>query len=292
MVLRGQQAAGSAATISISTSVIADITSSKERGVFMGANACMLMTGQAFGPVIGGALNNVWGFRSIFWLLFALGVVILSALLIFLPQTYNGQRQHPTLGIQQTLYPYAQTTNGVEASSPLAYIAWSMVKSSTTTMLLYGFPCLTEWQLGLCFLPNGLGCICGSLSSGWLLDQSFGRAQERYRLEHNMSSDELLVSKRDLPLVRARLKYMPPLSIALVISLALYGPSFEFNDLRRQFGPNLAAPLILQFLIAFAAMALLNTNPTLLIDCFPERLASATALNNLCRCLLSASSSH
>jgi predicted MFS family arabinose efflux permease len=48
------------------------------------------MTGQAFGPVIGGALNSVWGFRSIFWLLFALSVVILSALLIFLPETHRG----------------------------------------------------------------------------------------------------------------------------------------------------------------------------------------------------------
>ncbi|EAW15636.1 uncharacterized protein NFIA_049770 [Aspergillus fischeri NRRL 181] len=79
---------------------------------------------------------------------------------------------------------------------------------------------------------------------------------------------------------------MPLFSIALVISLALCGPSFEFNDLRRQFGPNLSAPLIFQFLIAFAAMALFSINPTLLIDCFPERPASATALNNLCRCLL------
>jgi MFS family permease len=41
MVLRGLQAAGSAATISISTGVIADITSAKERGGFMGANAGM-----------------------------------------------------------------------------------------------------------------------------------------------------------------------------------------------------------------------------------------------------------
>ncbi|EAW15635.1 uncharacterized protein NFIA_049760 [Aspergillus fischeri NRRL 181] len=74
MVLRGLQAAGSAATISISTGVIVDITSSKERGGFMEANAGMRMTGQAFGPVIGGALNSVWGFRSISWLLSALSV--------------------------------------------------------------------------------------------------------------------------------------------------------------------------------------------------------------------------
>ncbi|GFF54034.1 probable transporter AQR1 [Aspergillus udagawae] len=329
MVLRGLQAAGSAATISISTGVIADITSSKERGGFMGANAGMRMTGQAFGPVIGGALNSVWGFRSIFWLLFALSVVILSAILIFLPETHRGITGNGSIPLSGFGEPFIyklkppmvskvspessrpssprppMPVKRKKACSPLAYIfekdiaallvwgavaytAWSMVTSSTTTMLLHGFPYLNEWQLGLCFLPNGFGCICGSLSSGWLLDQSFRWAQERYRREHNIPSEERIVSSRDFPLVRARLRYMPLFSIALVISLVLYGPSFEFNDLRRQFGPNLAAPLILQFLIAFSAMALFNINSTLLIDCFPERPASATALNNLCRCLLGA----
>lgn len=286
------------------------------------------MTGQAFGPVIGGALNSLWGFRSIFWLLFALSVVILIALLIFLPETHRGITGNGSIPLSGFSKPFiymlkppmvskvspktsrsSSTRPPIplkkKASSPLAYIfekdiaallvwgavaytAWSMVTSSTTTMLLYGFPYLTEWQLGLCFLPNGFGCICGSLSSGWLLDQSFRRAQERYRLDNNIPSDVKIVSQRGFPLVRARLHYMPLFSIALVIALALYGPSFEFNDLRRQFGPNLAAPLILQFLIAFTTMALFNINSTLLVDCFPERPASATALNNLCRCLLGA----
>lgn len=39
MVLRGVQAGGSAATISISAGVIADIASPDERGGFMGTNA-------------------------------------------------------------------------------------------------------------------------------------------------------------------------------------------------------------------------------------------------------------
>jgi predicted MFS family arabinose efflux permease len=288
------------------------------------------MTGQAFGPVIGGALNSAWGFRSIFWMLFVLSVIILSALLIFLPETHRGITGNGTIPLSGFNKPFVDflkrpmVSKGTpessrpstprppipiplkkKASSPLAYIfekdiaailvwgavaytAWSMVTSSTTTMMLHGFPYLTEWQLGLCFLPNGFGCICGSLISGWLLDQSFRRAQQRYRQEHNIPSDEKIANKRDFPLVRARLRHMPLFSIMLVVPLALYGPSFEFNDLHRHFGPNLAAPLILQFLIAFAAMALFNINSTLLIDCFPERPASATALNNLCRCLLGA----
>lgn len=284
------------------------------------------MTGQAIGPIIGGVLNNQWGFRSIFWFLVVTSSFVLVALLIFLPETHRkiaGNGTIPVSGFQKPLIYYVkppsawfesgETIRAVprppmmfrNAFSPLAYIfekdiaallawgavaytAWSMVMSSTTTMLLHGFPLLTQWQIGLCFLPNGLGCIISSLSTGWVLDQSYNRVLERYKVEHGIPSDEDIHHRRDFPYVQARLRLMPIFSLVLMISLALYGPSFEFNDLKKQFGPNLAAPLILQFLIAFSATAIFNINSTVLIDCFPERPASATALNNLCRCLLGA----
>ncbi|KAL5356158.1 major facilitator superfamily domain-containing protein [Aspergillus floccosus] len=285
------------------------------------------MTGQAIGPIIGGALNSAWGFRSIFWLLFSMSVIVLSALLIFLPETQRsiaGNGSIPLSGFHKPLAyaikPPAAWSEHQDLSVPtkpcspvswkkafgplkyilekdiaallawgaVAYTAWSMVTSSKTTMLLLDFPSLTHWQIGLCFLPNGLGCICGSLGTSWLLDQSFRRVQERYKAEHGLSLEESVVGRSDFPYVQGRLRLMPFFSIVLSIALALYGPSFEFNDLRREFGPNIAAPLVLQFIIAFTATAIFNVNSTVLIDCFPDRPASATALNNLCRCLLGA----
>ncbi|RJE23169.1 Sugar and other transporter [Aspergillus sclerotialis] len=327
MVLRGLQAAGSAATISVSAGVIADIAYPGERGGFMGTNAGLRMCGQAIGPILGGGLNNAWGFRSIFWFLFSLSAIVLCVLLIFLPETQRsiaGNGSIPLSGFQRPLAymiraPSAWSEHGgtpepskarpkiswKKAFSPLKYIlekdiaallawgavaytAWSMVTSSTTHMLLYGFPYLAQWQIGLCFLPNGLGCVCGSLSTGWLLDQSFKQVQVRYRRERGIPAEENVLHRSDFPYIEGRLRLMPLFSIGLIISLALYGPSFEFNDLRREFGPNLAAPLILQFIIAFTSTSIFNVNSTVLIDCFPDRPASATALNNLCRCLLGA----
>ncbi|KAG2419711.1 hypothetical protein HFD88_004507 [Aspergillus terreus] len=325
MVLRGLQAAGSAATISISAGVIADIACPDERGGFMGTNAGIRMSGQAIGPIIGGALNSAWGFRSIFWLLFTLSAIVLSALLIFLPETQRSIAGNGSLPLSGFYKPLAYvikppaawsehentTTKSrpplswKKAFSPLKYIlekdiasllawgavtytAWSMVTSSTTTMLLHSFPYLTQWQIGLCFFPNGLGCICGSLSTGWLLDQSFRRVQERYKAEHGLSAEENVTGRSDFPYVQGRLRPMPFFSFAMIIALALYGPSFKFNEVWRESSPNLAAPLILQFIIAFTSTAIFNVNSTVLIDCFPDRPASATALNNLCRCLLGA----
>ncbi|KAJ5490911.1 hypothetical protein N7539_002478 [Penicillium diatomitis] len=326
LVLRGLQAGGSAATISISAGVIADIACPEERGRFMGTNAGIRMTAQAIGPIIGGALNTRWGFRSIFWLLFILSAVVLSALLVFLPETKRtiaGNGSVEVSGFQKPFIYYlkppsvwvksSQAKQRTQSSpitfrkafSPLvflfekdiaailawgavAYTAWSMVTSSTTSMLLHGFPHLTQWQIGLCFLPNGFGCILSSLSTGWLLDRSYKNALARHRMEKGISEEDDIDHHRDFPYIQARLRLMPLFSIVLTICLALYGPSFEFNDLREHFGPTLAAPLILQFLIAFSATAIFNINSTVLIDCFPERPASATALNNLCRCLLGA----
>ncbi|KAL4883508.1 major facilitator superfamily domain-containing protein [Aspergillus karnatakaensis] len=325
IVLRALQAAGSAATISISAGVIADIALPQERGGFMGTNAGVRMTGQAVGPVIGGLLNSTWGFRSIFWFLFALSVIMLTSLLIFLPETQRSLAGNGSIPLSGFKKPFLYLLKPPSAWSPpsrtwasesqsristrtafrpliyilekdiaailawgsVTYTALSMVISSTTTMLLHGFPLLTQWQIGLCFLPNGLGCICGSLSTGWLLNQSFHRTAAKYKLQHG-GEEPNSDNPSTFPYVKARLRLVPPFSAVLVIALALYGPSFEFNDLHAQFSPNLAAPLVLQFVIAFAATAIFNINSTVLIDCFPDQPASATALNNLCRCLLGA----
>lgn len=284
------------------------------------------MTGQAIGPIIGGALNSAWGFRSIFWLLFVLSTTVLIALLVFLPETQRsiaGNGSIPLTGFHKPLaYTIKTPTAWVEnhrsdlprprerltlrkAVQPLAYMvekdvavllawgavaytAWSMVTSSTTTALLRGYPYLTEWEIGLCFLPNGLGCVAGSLVTGWLLNRSFRSAEAKYKMRSGLAAEAKVSGRKDFPFVRARIRLMPYFSTALFFSLALYGPSFEFNDLRRQYGANLVAPLGLQFLIAFTATAIFNINSTLLVDCFQKQPASATALNNLCRCLLGA----
>uniref|UniRef100_A0A8H7K3H4 Major facilitator superfamily (MFS) profile domain-containing protein n=1 Tax=Bionectria ochroleuca TaxID=29856 RepID=A0A8H7K3H4_BIOOC len=325
MVLRGLQAAGSAATISISAGVISDMADPNERGGFMGTNAGIRMTGQAIGPIIGGAFNSAWGFRSIFWLLFSMSISVLLGLLVFLPETQRtvaGNGSIPLSGFKkplaywiqppkewaiaskQELQPSKAPPSLKEIFAPLGYIfqkdiaallswgaivytAWSMVTSSTTTALLRGYPFLTQWQIGLCFLPNGLGCVLGSLSTGRLLDRSFKSVEEQYKKERRVSTVNIK-KDREFPFERARLPMVPYFSIAFVISMALYGPSFELNDIHRFQSSNLAAPLILQFFIAFTSTAIFNVNSTMLIDCFPDRSASATALNNLCRCLLGA----
>lgn len=282
------------------------------------------MISQAVGPVIGGLLNSAWGFRSIFWFLFAFSVHVFIALLVFLPETqrkiagdgsiplasfykpwsyffrppkewrHGPAPQMPKLEklswnkiFEPLMYIFRKEILVLLSWGALVYTIWSMVTASTTTVLLKTFPDLTRWQIGLCFLPNGVGCVLGSICTGQLMDRAFKRAEAQYKEEHGLKNVNLK-TKQDFPFERARLSLMPYFTVIFLVSMALYGPSYEFNDLRRHFAGNLVASLGLQFLIAFAATAIFNINSTILVDIFPDNSAGATATNNLCRCLLGA----
>lgn len=283
--------------------------------------------GQAIGPVIGGLLNSAWGFRSIFWFLLCLSALVLFLLVAFLPETHREiagsgtklravhrplvflTKQPKTIASAASPAPSMKLPEFRKIVEPLkhalrkdilvllcwgavVYTLWSMVTASTTTALLHTFPRLNQWQIGLCFLPNGIGCILGSISTGWLLDRTFKRMEAEHRkqkAENGTSPDaEAGFTKAEFPLERARLQLMPWFSALFILSLALYGPAYEFNDLKREFAPNLVASLGTQFIIAFTATGIFNINSTMLIDSFPDSAAAATATNNLCRCLLGA----
>ena len=69
LALRCIQSAGSASTIAIGAGVIGDITTRADRGGFMGIYQTGLLAPVSIGPVIGGALANALGWRSVFWFL-------------------------------------------------------------------------------------------------------------------------------------------------------------------------------------------------------------------------------
>lgn len=59
--------------------MLADIYPARYRSRMMGAWAAANGTGQAVGPPIGGLLAQVWGWRSIFWMLAPLTVIVMLA---------------------------------------------------------------------------------------------------------------------------------------------------------------------------------------------------------------------
>jgi multidrug resistance protein len=86
-ILRCLQSTGSSGAIALGYGVVADISTSAERGKYMGIVGAGTMMGPAVGPVIGGILSQFLGWRSIFWFLVILAGCFLVPFALTVPET-------------------------------------------------------------------------------------------------------------------------------------------------------------------------------------------------------------
>lgn len=139
----------------------------------------------------------------------------------------------------------------------------------------YGF---NDLQIGLCYLPFGIGSCSAALSNGQLLDRNFRRWCGKLGFTIKRGRQQEL---RDFPIERARLEVGLPCCYVAALLIIVYGWVLEIN------GP-LAPILVLLFFISFFMTASFNVTSTMLVDFYPLSPATATAANNLTRCLLGA----
>ncbi|KAI8316358.1 Itaconate transport protein [Colletotrichum sp. SAR11_240] len=290
LVFRGLQAAGSASTVSIVRNFSI-----------------------AVGPVLGGLLSNYFGFRSIFVFLLIISTITLAVIITFLPETMRSIAGNGSIRLDGMYRPLARYIRGdpeyVEQgsvkSSPrkkvtfmtfveplrlliqkdilinlvfggIIYAIWSMVTSSTTGLFKESFG-LNELQIGLCYLPNGLGTIVGSTIVGKLMNKDFAAAEAAYKSARNEQSKKKLSSKdvpADFPIERARLQRLPWAVVIFVITTAGYGFSMAYPSIT-SLGGWIAVPLVLQFFIAATSNAVFALNQTLVSDLCPGAVGVA-----------------
>jgi len=87
LVLRCLQSAGSSGTVAFGYGVIADISTTAERGKYIGPMAAGALVAPAMGPVIGGLLSQFLGWRSVFWFLVIISGGYLVAYVVLMPET-------------------------------------------------------------------------------------------------------------------------------------------------------------------------------------------------------------
>jgi hypothetical protein len=133
-------------------------------------------------------------------------------------------------------------------------------------------------QIGLCYLSFGVGCSCAALSNGQLLDRNFRRWARKLNVEIKKGRQTDL---KDFPIEKARLQIAFPMLYMSCVLMLIYGWILEIN------GPLAAAQVVL-FFSSFCVTVAFNVTSTLLIDFYPKAPATATAANNLMRCLLGA----
>ncbi|KAF8349672.1 MFS general substrate transporter [Amanita rubescens] len=311
VLLRCCQAAGSASTIALGAGVIGDISTREERGGFFGLFTLGPMVGPAIGPVLGGVLSNYLGWRSIFWFLCIAATTCLIVMILFLPETLraivdDGSITPPVLYrpvisligrdrdrvdmIQRPtrvkhnplrLFMHADIL-GLLAVNAIINSSYYVVLATISTLFQEAYPFLNETTIGLCFLSSGGGMIVGSFTMGKMLDweyQTFKRkaisqaavGNEKHDSEEQVTRDNMF------PLEKARLRLLPFLLVVYVIVCAGYGWCLEKKSI-------IAGPLILQFVMSYMAIVVMNSTSTLMIDLVPAQGSSITACSNLVRC--------
>lgn len=140
---------------------------------------------------------------------------------------------------------------------------------------VYGF---NEIQIGLCYIPLGVGAILSVPLRGRAMDKRFAHHAKRLgiSIERNKPADLV-----NFPIERARLEVGIPTIILAAGAVIAFGWMVDKEV-------NLAGPLIAVFAIGFGVSASINTVSTLLVDVFPGRSGAASAANNLSRCLVGA----
>lgn len=313
-VLRCLQSAGSSTTIALSSGVVSDVASASERGSYMGFVTAGSLLGPSIGPVIGGLLSQYLGWRAIFWFLLIFSGAFMVPFLIFFPETARGVVGDGSLPPQKWNVPlinYLKSGNShaeseslprppkQKISFPNPFQTLAIVFQKDTSIILFsnailfaGFydvsatiPAifnelygLDDLQVGLCYIPFGVGASLASILNGKLLDRNYRRIAIKigFPLAKNRHTD-----LRNYPIEKARLQIaFPMLSIGSLCVLA-FGWCLNY-------GVHLAAPTTILFFMGLTLTGAFNTVSTLLVDLYPTQAAKATAANNIVRCLLGA----
>ncbi|KAH8659830.1 major facilitator superfamily domain-containing protein [Xylariales sp. PMI_506] len=328
IVLRCLQSAGSASTIAIGSGVIGDITTRADRGSFMGIFQAGLLVPVAIGPVIGGALAGSLGWRSIFWFLTMYGGCFLVAMMLLLPETLrsivgNGSQTPSNLFAKYPLLTYQKLTQverdpaavppppaprkQIDITGPfriliikfatpiivflgIYYAVWQMSITAMSSLFesRYG---LSETQIGLTFIANGIGSMIGTLITGKILDKDYRRVKTAYETQIDQNNLESgghvstpgASSEDNFPIERARLRLVPIFSLVQCLSILLFGWCIAYPE-----RVPIAIPIISTFITGWTVVSTQSVIMTYLVDIFSDRSAAASASLNLARCLFAA----
>ena len=315
LVLRMVQSSGSSGTVALANALVSDVVTSADRGTSFGFAQMGATVGPAFGPIIGGLLNEFQGWRAIFWFLIAFSGTVLLIILVALPETCRkivGNGSIPPPGYSMSMLTYLHLRKerkagaapprepaygfkprpnplksiyiiGQKESSVIIFYAGTlfgglyMVLSSMPSQFgeKYNFNTL---QIGLCYIPTGLGSMTASFVVGKLINWNFRRHAKACGMEITKAKQQDLTN---FPIEAARLEIISPLVYLAAVTVVAYGWVMERHT-------SLAGPVILLYISTFCMSGSFTGLSTLVVDLNRESSGTATAAMNLVRCWMGA----
>jgi MFS family permease len=314
------QSSGSSGTVALANACVADLVTSAERGSYIAYTSLSSILAPALGPVIGGILSQYAGWHWIFGFLGIAAAAFFVPFFLFFPETCRvivGNGSIPPPRLNQSLPTYLlekrkrkegdievfikrdELAKNRKISFPNPMDTLRIVFSKTAGLILlstsllfstayavmtslpsqfskrYGFD---DLQVSLIYLPLAVGSTLSAFTTGKLIDRNYRRHAKRLGLTIDRNRQDDL---SDFPIERSRIEVSMPIAVVGVLAVIGYGWMVEHNVF-------LAGPCIMLFIFGYSMTAMFNTMNILMVDIFQGRPASATAANNLTRCLLGA----
>jgi EmrB/QacA subfamily drug resistance transporter len=123
-------------------SINADLFEPRERAKYQSYSSLMIMASGSLGPVLGGTMSDLFGWRSIFLINLPIGVVVLGGLLFLLPNRRPTRKPRIDYAGAVVL---AATITCVVAWADSKQIFGSMVSPSALALLAVGAACAALW---------------------------------------------------------------------------------------------------------------------------------------------------
>lgn len=326
LVLRCLQSSGSAGMVALASATAADIVTSAERGRYVAYSSVGSILGPAVSPVLGGVLSQYAGWKWIFGFLAILSTVYFVILLTFHPETNrkvvdDGSVPPPLLN--QSVYGWMKQRHAMkhglipegkfeeqrllrEKRGPirfpnpfatllllrdpvmallllcvgLLYAAFYAVSTSIPSQFQRIYH-LNDLQIGLVYLPIAGGSILSAFTTGKIVDWNYRRWCTKLGVPYDRKKQR---DMSDFPVERVRLSVSIPLLYLGAAAIVGFGWAVEKET-------SIAAPCVLLFVIGYAIIAGFQSMSVLMVDLYRHKAATASATNNLVRCLLGAGAS-
>ncbi|KAK3308171.1 major facilitator superfamily domain-containing protein [Chaetomium strumarium] len=283
------------ATITIGSGTIADLMPREKRGKAVSIWSVGTILGPMVGPIIGGYVTEVAGWRWIFWVVsIAIGLITIFAFIV-LRETYPAvllERKAARLNEENNNYPSIRYRSKLASAdtTPRELFKYSIMRPATmltccpvvTVMctyvaVLYGILYLlfatysfvfkdvyafSTSAAGLVFLPGGVGTLLGLLYTAQWSDRTVRR--------------RTAAGKTATPEDRLALVITLPGALAFPLGLFLYGWSVEGHL-------HWIVPQIGTAVTGFGSILIFVGIQTYLIDAFEEYAASVVGANAVLR---------
>ncbi|KUJ16497.1 MFS general substrate transporter [Mollisia scopiformis] len=326
-ILRCLQSTGSSGAIALGYGVVADVSTSSERGTYMGIVGAGTMMGPALGPVIGGILAQFLGWRSIFWFLVIFTGCFLVPYILTVPESGRnvvGNGSIPPQGWNMTVLEWWQHRKEEKSGelsrteiaegrrlaqaelakgrklrwpNPLKTV-YIIMEKDVAMVLFYNSLIYTAFYDIMASIPSLFQEIYhfNDLQIGLCyIPFGCGCAVASFVNGRLLDRNYKKVARQiGFTIDRKRgddLRHFPIERARLEIIWPLLYTGLACilcYGWALEKNANLAAPLILQFFIGLCVNGSFNILSTLVVDLYPQSPSTATAANNLVRCFVGA----